>query len=280
MTFVPHLIALAGACTLAIAPAAAQTARPAPPPATAGRPAPPAPPAPRPAATTAPASEPLSRGVILAGLTFQPTTSSFTDTANFAYFREASRLTGEYDVDSGAGIDLGVVTRLRGSFGAGLSVTSVARSSEAAYEGSYAHPFFFSRPRTSAFTVSDLDRSEIGVHLSAAYLVPSQGRFRVIVFGGPSFFSTTQRVVDDATVTETYPYDTFSLAAGTQSDLSTSMVGFHSGVDAAWYFSNRIGAGVLARFTTASKTVAIDEGEDFSLKVGGAQIGVGVRIKF
>ena len=43
-----------------------------------------------------------------------------------------------------------------------MTFTSVVSTAEAAYAGSYAHPFFFNQPCKGEFSVSDLDRSEIG----------------------------------------------------------------------------------------------------------------------
>ncbi len=111
-------------------------------------------------------------------------------------------------------------------------------------------------------------------------LLPSSGRFGLTVFGGPSFFTIEQKVVEELTVTETYPYDTVAIAPGARSDLSESAVGFHVGADATWYFTRRLGAGALLRYTSAKKSVAIGTGESFDLEAGGFQIGVGLRFKF
>ena len=72
----------------------------------------------------------------------------------------------------------------------------------------------------------------------------------------------------------------FSLAAGTTTDIEESAVGVHVGADATWYFTSRLGAGVLARFATGTKSVSVNGGDSFDLKAGGAQIGVGLRFKF
>jgi len=62
-------------------------------------------------------------------------------------------------------------------------------------------------------------------------LVPASGRFGLALFGGPTFFRMTQDIAGDITVTETYPYDTVVIAAGTRSELSESAVGFRAGAD-------------------------------------------------
>ncbi len=89
-----------------------------------------------------------------------------------------------------------------------------------------------------------------------------------------------QKVVADLTVTETYPYDTVTIAPGARSGISERAVVFHLGADATWYFARRLGAGALVRYTTARKSVAIGSGESFDLEAGGLQLGVGLRFKF
>ncbi len=254
------------------------TAKPAPAPATATPQTPtrPATPAPRAAARRGP----NSRGLISASGLFQPTTASFTDARDITYFREIATRSGEYDVDGGPGFDIGAFARVWRNFGLGVSLSQVTRSGEAAYSGRYPHPFFFGQNRSADLTVPDVNRSETGVHVAAAYLLPSSGRFRLVLFAGPSFYSVSQDVVDDITVSEAYPFDSITLAVGARSELSESMVGIHGGADVAWYFNQRIGVGALLRYATATKSVAVGSGKSFDLEAGGFQAGLGLRVRF
>ncbi len=285
MNLLTTSMAVAVACALGTTPLFAADGgqqKPVPPPApTTARPAPVPPPAPQPAVRAAAAPRPRqSRGFVELGGIFQSQKASFTDSRTFTSNRESGTQTGEYDIDGGAGADLGAFVRVWRNLGAGLTATQVTRAGEAAFSGRYPHPFFFGQPRSAATSATDLDRIETGVHVSAAYLLPSSGRFALTVFGGPSFFTIEQTVVDDLTVNETYPYDTVTLAPAGQSDLSESAVGFHVGADATWYFTRRLGAGALLRYTSATKSVAIGSGDAFDLEAGGLQIGVGLRFKF
>ncbi len=258
-----------------------QPAAPPPPAPTAAGPRPAPVPPPQPAARAAAAPRlRQSRGFVAVGGVFQSEKASFTDTRTLTYNRESASQTGEYDIDGGVGLDLGAFARVWRNLGAGVAVTQVTRAGGAEYSARYPHPFFFNQARTATTLASDLDRTETGGHVSAAYLLPSSGRFGLTVFGGPSFFSMEQTVVADLTVTETYPYDTVAIAPGARSDISESAVGFHVGADATWYFTRRLGAGALLRYTSAKKNVAIGTGESFDLEAGGLQIGVGLRFKF
>lgn len=288
-------LALAAAC-LAAGPAQAaigsadpQTqARPRqtppPPPPTTQKPTPVPPSAPRPGAAAAtkatPTPIPHDRGIAFVDAAFQPGTANFTDHRGFTVNRENASLTSDFTVKAGAGLDGGAFVRLWRRFGVGLSVSSIVRDSSATVTGSYPHPFFFTQPRTGTFDTGTLDRAEVGLHPSVAWIAPASKKLRFTVFAGPSFFTITQTVVDAPTLTDVYPYDTITFASGTTKDLDESAVGVHAGVDATWYFTSRLGAGVLARFATGTVSTSVNGGDTFDLKAGGAQIGVGLRFKF
>ncbi len=273
-----------GAMPLAAAGQQSGAARPPAPPATTARSSPqPATARQAPARPGTPAATlrgPNSRGVLGVSGLFQPATASFTDARDLTYFREPARRTGRYDIDGGWGIDASVVARVWRNLGLGVGLSQVSRPGAAAYSGSYPHPFFFGRSRTADTTAADVDRTETGVHVSAAYLVTSPARFRLVLFAGPSFYSVSQDVVEDLTVDETYPYDTVAIAAGARRKISESIVGFHGGADASWYFSRRIGVGALVRYAGASTSVAIGSGESFDLEAGGFQAALGLRVRF
>ena len=278
----------AGAAHAATAPTPAQAQSrprqtPPPPPPTTAKPGVPVPPpAPRPTAAPAAKPKPIphDRGIAFLDVLYQPGTANFKDHRGFSVNRETASLTGDYKVKAGAGIDGGAFVRLWRRLGVGLSVSSVVRDSSATVTGSYPHPFFFNQPRTGSFDTGTLDRAEVGVHPSVAWIAPASKKLRLVVFGGPSFFTITQTAVDTPAVTDAYPYDTITFASGTTTDVEETAVGVHAGVDATWYFTSRLGAGVLARFTTATASTSVNGGDSFDLKAGGAQIGVGLRFKF
>lgn len=280
-----HLRTLTAAVLLVTATAAAQTPPPPPPPTTGQgvRVPPPAPTQPAPRPTPAQTSAPRvanNRAILFAGVAFQPGTSSFTDRRTSSVNREPASFTGDYRVKDGLGADGGLFLRVRGGVGVGVAVSSLSRDGDGTVAVSSPHPFFFDRPRTAAIDVDGLDRTELGTHLSLAWIAPASRRLRVVVFAGPSFFAVSQTVVDTPAVTDPYPYDAITLARGSTTDLSESMVGVHGGIDAAWFFTRRVGAGVLARFARGSTSVTVNGGESFDLEAGGAQIAVGLRLAF
>lgn len=282
----PLVFAVCASVAVAV-PAAAQPAltdqqprpraAPPPPPPGTGRPAPSTQkPVPRAAGRRAP----QWRGVLTAGALWQPGTSSFTDRRTETVFRETATTTSDYALDGGVGLDVGGIVRVWRNVGVGLAVTALSRPGEAASSLSSPHPFFFNRPRTATTEASDLDRTETGGHLSAAYHVVGRGNWRVTLFGGPSVYAISQTVVDTLVVTDTYPYDTITAAPGQTSDRSETAIGFHVGGDVSWYFSRRFGAGALVRYANAEVKTSINGGDDVTLTAGGAQLGLGLRVRF
>lgn len=240
----------------------------------------PAPATQKPVSRAAARRAPQWRGVLSAGAVWQPVTSSFTDRRTETVFRETATTTGEYDLDGGVGVDVGGVIRVWGNLGVGLAVTAMPRPGNAALSVSSPHPFFFNRPRTATAEISNADRTETGVHLSAAYHIVGGRRWRVTFFGGPSVYTLSQTVVDTLVVTDVYPYDTITAAIGQTSDQSERAIGFHVGGDVSWYFSRRVGLGALVRYANAEVKTSINGGDDVTLKAGGAQIGLGLRFRF
>jgi opacity protein-like surface antigen len=210
---------------------------------------------------------------------FQPTTHTFSDQQTFAYDRESASITGTYDVNDGLGFDGGAMARVWRGVGMGASVTRVGRDSSAAYEAQYPHPFFFSRPRTATVDLDDLKRTELGLHLSVAYVAPQWRSLDVTLFGGPTIFSVQQDLAGDLTPVEVYPYDTITVTAGAPTRVKETVVGFHAGGGLTWFFTRNIGLGGQVRFTSGSTKVPLG-GNDVELKVGGVQAGIGVRVRF
>jgi hypothetical protein len=56
-------------------------------------------------------------------------------------------------------------------------------------------------------------------------------------------------------------------------------VGFNIGVDGTYLFTDRIGGGIVLRYTGGSVDLDSDAGT-VSLDVGGFQIGFGLRVRF
>jgi hypothetical protein len=90
---------------------------------------------------------------------------------------------------------------------------------------------------------------------------------------GPTIFLVSQDLPGTLQLSE--PGPTVTSAALVKDDHTT--VGVHFGVDATYLVTPRFGAGVLVRYSVGSVDIT---GADDSLKVGGFNIGAGLRVRF
>ncbi len=210
----------------------------------------------------------------------------FIDQADYP----APKATWTFDVGAGAWI----TERL----GVGVSAGRTSREYDVPVFITVPNP---SRPNAAATAraVTPLfDRVETEVHVSAAWALVSRDRVRLRVFAGPTFFKYSDVL--------TYGLEANQVTAGggnvvTISSIdaqpfSASTVGVHMGLDGAYFFSEHVGVGAMARFSRGS--VDLDEPEpapattplsnsfvpthtgDGAVGVGGFVLGVGLRLRF
>ena len=86
--------------------------------------------------------------------------------------------------------------------------------------------------------------------------------------------------MSDIAFSQTYPYDTASFTSATSSEQTRSQLGYNAGADVAYYFSDAIGIGFVARFRRASIDFGSADGSTVGVDVGGLQTGGGLRLRF
>ena len=130
---------------------------------------------------------------------------------------------------------------------------------------------FFNQPQVTEQTVSDLKHTENAFYVQAVYIIPVTAKIDVALGIGPVFIHVNQDLVSNIDV-----------PAGTQAAVpvvetqSKTAVGISLGFDGTYLFTPRIGAGLFLRYAGASA----DLGSVSDLSVGGAQVGLGLRVRF
>jgi hypothetical protein len=186
----------------------------------------------------------------------------------------------KYPMKPWAFIDLAAGYRMWNNLGVGVAVSVSSGKGQAEVTASVPHPFFFNQPRTVTGTENDITHSETGVHLQLQYLVAASGHLHFILEGGPSWLNVEHEVVTDVTVTESYPYDTAAFGGAVTKSTKASAVGFNAGIDVTWLFAESVGIGGIVRYTRADVDLKAVEGRSLTMKAGGLQGGVGVRVLF
>ena len=111
------------------------------------------------------------------------------------------------------------------------------------------------------------------IHLTGTWMMPVTEEFDVAFQFGPTIFLVSQDLPGTLELAE--PGPTVTSAALVKDDHTT--VGVHFGVDATYLVTPRFGAGVLVRYSIGSVDIT---GADDGLKLGGFNIGAGLRVRF
>jgi outer membrane protein with beta-barrel domain len=225
--------------------------------------------------------QPIDRIYVSVNGAFQTGGDNFGETVTFRENAEDGRFTTDYEVKSGPALNVSVGVGLWRNIGVGVGVTRYSKNTPTAFSASVPHPFFFNRPRDVEGEVGGTKREELAVHVQArATFVPNR-RIQAVVFGGPSFFTVKQDIVNDFEITETYPYDTATFSRGITMKVDESKIGFNVGADVGYFFTRQVGVGGSVQWAAATIDAPASSGTgSFDIKAGGLQVGAGLRLRF
>jgi hypothetical protein len=200
-------------------------------------------------------------------------TQSHTANNDFSFpiYGQTATVTTTASVDGGALFDLSVGYRVSPKYGAAIGYSGFSSTGSAQGAGSIPSPIFFNRPAAVTINPIDAKRRDRNVYLLLVGFVPVTDEVEVSVFIGPSFTSVHQEFIVDGSV----PAGTQSLTTTIQ-DQSGTAKGINIGADATYQVLKQIGAGVFIRYNGGS----VDLASLKDVKVGGFQLGIGVRLRF
>jgi hypothetical protein len=224
-----------------------------------------------PPAAAAPVGE---RVIVSINASYLAASRTFDDTRTFDLYAEQGSFTTDYDIEARLGVDAGAFVRLWQGLAAGVAFTTHKDDGDIAVEGRVPHPLLFNQPRSIEGTAPGT-REEAAVHLQVAYIVPVNPKLRVVVFGGPSFFTVKQSVVTGITFDEEYPFDAATFTGADVETEEEQKTGFNVGADVGYFFTANVGVGGIVRFSQTKVTFSLGE-----VDAGGAMVGGGVRFRF
>lgn len=176
--------------------------------------------------------------------------------------------------------DVGAGVRVAGDLALGLAVSYASGEGVATVSARAPHPFFDDRARELGGLAGGLARQEIGVHVQVLYVALVTESVTVTLLGGPTLINLQQDLVADVRFRQAYPFGEASYEAAVAGGQSGTGIGFHAGVDLAYYFSDLAGVGLLARYSRATVDLASAAGGATRVPAGGLQVGAGLRIRF
>lgn len=194
-------------------------------------------------------------------------------TTTFDIYGESARQTAAQDVGGGTFFEIAGGYKVWRNLAAGIGLTFVGSSADLIVDASIPDPDFFDRPRSVGTTLTGAKYRETALNLTGTWMMPMTEEFDIALQFGPTIFLVSQELPGTLQVAE--PGPTVTSAALVKDDHTT--IGVHFGVDATYLFTPRLGAGVLLRYSVGSVDIT---GAEDSLKVGGLNIGAGLRVRF
>jgi hypothetical protein len=163
--------------------------------------------------------------------------------------------------------------------GAGLAF--VNRPATTVVSGSMPNPLYVSKP-TALSGGFEAEHSETAIHVQASWTIPLRPKMLLMVFGGPSFVSVTQTIVqaEGIGVSVAYPYDDGKITSATTTNPSGTAIGFSAGADFTYRLSRTIGVGGIVRYARASAEFPVTNQPSVPVAAGGLEVGGGLRVLF
>src|SRR5438552_10969592 len=217
---------------------------------------------------------PPSMGFVNINVGGQAASRSVEVNQTFPLYGETARVTTSESVGSGALFDISGGYRVWRNVSAAIGFSNFSKSSDASGAASIPNPLIFGQPAAVSLSQSGLHHSERAVHIMASWLFPVTNEFDVTFAVGPSVFSAKQEVIS-----VNVPPGTQSANASVGSE-SKSGVGAIVQVDGNYMLRRKWraawGAGAFMRYAGAKVDLPSVPG----MKVGGFQLGVGLRARF
>jgi hypothetical protein len=213
---------------------------------------------------------PLTMGFVNVNIGAQTASRTVDVNQSFPLYNETATITSSQKVGSGALFDISGGYRVWRNVSAAIGFSNFSNSSDSTGTAVIPDPLVFNQPATVNISQPGLDHSERAVHIQASWLFPVTNEFDVTLAVGPSIFSVTQEVV-----AVTVPSGTKTANTSVSSESKTG-VGVNFQLDGNYLLTRRYGVGAFIRY--AGATVDLPSVSD--LKVGGFQIGGGLRVRF
>lgn len=213
------------------------------------------------------------RGFANVNFGVQGGSSDLEATSTFELYGEQGTLSTAQEVGGGGLFDLSAGYKVWRNLAVGIGYSRTGSDADVAIAASVPDPDRFDRHRPLTAVASGADHSQSALHLQGTWVMPVTDKVDAAFSFGPTIFTVSQDIPSAITVSEPGP----TLASTSVTEASETTMGIHFGVDLNYFFTPRIGGGVLARYTWGSVEF---EGADDSISVGGFQLGFGVRYRF
>jgi opacity protein-like surface antigen len=220
------------------------------------------------------------KGFISANGGYQTTAREFEDNVTFTAFAEQGDFDVRYKAPAGPLFDFSGAYRIWKNLAIGAGLSAYRKQAPAVVEARLPYPFDFNLHREASGDVGSLRREELAVHVQAMWMIPVSNSIDVAVFGGPSYFRVQQPFVQTLEYIYSYPFDTATVTGANTTPQKQTAPGFNAGVDVTYMLTKSVGVGAVLRYSEANVEFTSADNQTFKAKVGGPQVGAGIRFRF
>jgi len=200
----------------------------------------------------------------------QTQSRTINTTTSFPLYGETAIINSAQGVDGGPLFDFSGGYRIMSHLSVGVGFSFFNKSGDGTLAASVPNPAIVNRPATSTVSATDLKHSETGTHVMFIWSQPIVPKFEATIFGGPSFINLKQDVL-----TGSVPAGTQTVNVATTSQSATAK-GANIGVNLNYMLKPNYGVGAFLRYAGGSTDLPSAKG----VKVGGLQLGIGLRLRY
>ena len=199
----------------------------------------------------------------------QTQSRTLNTTTSFPLYGETAVINSAQGIDGGGLFDISGGYRIYRQLSVGVGFSAFSKTGSGTIAAAIPNPAVVNRPATSTTSGTGLKHRELGTHLLFIWTQPIRKNFEAAIFGGPSFIRLTQDVM-----TALVPAGTQTVNVTSESQQATAKGG-NVGVNLNYLVRPNYGAGVFIRYAGGTAKLAAG-----SAKVGGLQLGGGLRLRF
>ncbi|MGE0451495.1 MAG: outer membrane beta-barrel protein [Vicinamibacterales bacterium] len=198
-------------------------------------------------------------------------TSTFGSSSTFSSFGETGQVESTQNVGRAFVADISGGYFVSNRFGVGLGIWGGRADSAAAATVLVPDPLFFNRYTTVNLNTPDLMQTMFGVNFQILIRQPITDSLDLTFSAGPSVIHVKQEIAS-ASVTP----NTTSASLNVLEEKKTTAKAGNVGVDVAYRFGETYGIGGFVRYVGGQS--GLPSAAD--LKIGGVQVGGGLRLRF
>jgi hypothetical protein len=201
----------------------------------------------------------------------QPQERSFATSSTFTSFNETGTTETDQNIARATFIDLSGGYQFTRRFAVGVGVWGARADSAVAASAALPDATLFNRFQTVTFSADDLSQTTLGFNVQFLIRQPLGDRLDVTLSLGPTLLLVRQQV-GVVTVTP----NTLNAVLEPVTESKATLKAGHAGVEVGVRLRDGFGIGVFARYAGGE----VDLPSVPKLKVGGTQIGGGLRFRF